>query len=307
MTRMVCLSAPLSGLLCVLCLPGILMCQCQSVAGGSWIEPGGESGNRTFTLSQDVSTGEITGSSYRAICQSTTWPVTGEWLGNGEFTITITNPSPSDPRCVADWVTYTGTVSLPGCDITEDLWAENSEAWGDYLEWTKPSDIPSQETYHADGFDLLSGYRALGYWDMTISTSNGEVNFGGRSITETFPQNGTDACYFPGSSYSAIQKPATPWGTWTVGSIESTPGYFNQYGFDRIGWGTENMVDYYMSERPSRGLSLPCYYTVSQQMKIGTRSGPTVYKNTSIRSGIDVIWVYSQKASQTQTQGWPPE
>jgi hypothetical protein len=104
--------------------------QCRSVAGGTWKDyydgVGGGTGDPTFTLSQDVTTGAITGTYHHSVCQSPNWPVdSGQPNGGGSFTIHVTNPTPSDPVCTSDWFEITINLNTPGCQQGEGTWTSS--------------------------------------------------------------------------------------------------------------------------------------------------------------------------------------
>lgn len=280
--------------------------QCRSVAGGTWIEPGGSAGNRTYTLSQNVSTGMITGTTYRAICQTPTWQVSGQFQGSGGFTLTATNPTPSDPVCTADWFTLEMTLLGPGCERADGTSTNNDGhigvITGEY-EWNKPCDIPSGESVSPSVWGALSPTRTHHGWLQILSAANPEINFGGRVVGEEFPSNGADGCYFAGSIFDPQTKPDP--GAWTVGAVDMIPNStLNIWGRDYVGW-DEDAASYYQVERLTRGLPLACDFTVTQRMNIACNAGPTFYKSGVLRMYIDVTTVGSQRHGVYTSREWP--
>jgi hypothetical protein len=183
----------------------IVFGQCRSVSGGTWTEPNGAGPERTYNLSQNVSTGAITGTTSRSVCQSSTWPVSGQFQSNGTFSITATNPTPGDLVCVADWFTIQMSLNLPGCELGESI---SPSIW---------ATLPPDRTKHG--------------WVQILSALNPEINFGGRAIIEEFPMDGTDGCYFDGSIFSRQTRPDP--GGWIVGFLDLVPSStFNIWGRD---------------------------------------------------------------------------
>jgi hypothetical protein len=102
---------------------------------------------------------------------------------------------------------------------------------------------------------------------------------------------GSDGCWFDGSKYAPFM--AVTGGTWSVGSF----GY-NTTGYDYIGF-----VDpaYYQSERPGRGLSIPCASTIHQSMLIQctTVSADQLYKSNAIQATIGSTYLNETRDGAT--------
>jgi hypothetical protein len=272
---------------------------CQSVAGATWtsIYDG-----RTFSLSQDGAgniTG-ITGNSYKGSCQAFGPVTSGHFNGGGSFSITVTNPSPGDPNCIASWFTFSGTVSSAGCDrVTGDF--VNDWGSGDD-EWTKGCDVPTGEMTSSSGwadFSIYGAFPTVHRWRQTLS---GAVNFGGRNVNETF-NPGTDSCWISGSPYGYYSTPPS-WNTWPVGSVDGAAAT-NQWGNDYVGW-FPDAVNWYRTNRPPNGFPVLCGVTWSQRMNISCTTGGTVfYQGNFMAAQIDTSSVSSARSSESATRLWP--
>jgi hypothetical protein len=205
----------------------LLFAQCQTVAGNTWTEDDGASGQRLFTLNQDYA-GNITGSTYKAVCQSPYWPVTGTFHADGTFSLTATNPSPGDPNCIAGWFTVNGTVNAPNCDNMSGTFTNDIPDTGD-VNWTKSCDVPTGETTASNGWGDASPRGAYPTFALFSQTLQGSVNFGGHTVNETFPTAGQDTCYIAGSPYGPYPTPPS-WNTWSVGLLDFTPSVVNTWG-----------------------------------------------------------------------------
>lgn len=281
--------------------------QCRSVAGGSW-KPyyDGTPGYETITLSQNVTTGAITGTYHVPACQSHYWTiVSGQPNGGGSFTINVTNPTPSDPVCLADWITITVNLNLPGCHQGSGSWINNlppNDPPVQY-EWRKPCDVPTGESISTGAWGPASPTRTHHGWIQVLSAFNPEINFGGRAIIEEFPSNGTDGCHFDGSIFEPNTNPDAT--AWLVGAVNMIPNStLNIWGGDYIGW-DEDAVNYYQVERPSRGLPMACDFTTTQRMNIACDPDPTFYKSGVIRASIDINSVESSRHGPSTSRIWP--
>lgn len=281
--------------------------QCRSVAGGTWQEYyDGSLGANTITLSQDVATGAITGYFHAPACQTKTWPVdSGQPNGNGSFTINVTNPTPNDPVCLADWITIDVSLSTPGCHNASGSWVNNLPPNDPptVYEWKKPCDVPNGETIFASTWAPSAPDRTKHGWRQILTALNPQINFGGRTVIEEFPSNGTDDCYFAGSIFEAQTIPEA--GGWAVGTVDGIANStFNVWGRDYVGW-DEEAVNYYQVERLSRGLPLACHFTVTQHMKIACDEGLIFYKSGTLQMGIDTGSVSSLRHTQFVSKSWP--
>ncbi|HUB33877.1 MAG TPA: hypothetical protein VMA31_12635 [Bryobacteraceae bacterium] len=257
----------------------LLLAQCQTVAGNTWVEDDGGSGQRTYTLSQGPS-GNITGSSYHSICQFPNWPVTGTFtFGNGSFAITASNPSGggvNDP-CPAAWFTVNGSVSGAGCDVVSYASFDNSLGYQGGVNWSKTCDVPTGEQ---STFASWSGTQP--YWANFSQSLSGPVNFGGRTLNETFPVGGSDSCYFLGSAIPPQLYPPN-WGQWTVGFINGITASPNLWGYDAVGWTLDDVV-YYREIRLQQGLPFPCGFSWQQYMNISCSAGSNMYQTNPMSS-----------------------
>jgi hypothetical protein len=276
--------------------------QCRSVAGGTWQEDGGLAGVRTYTLSQNVSTGAITGTTTRAACQAPTWDVSGQFNTGGTFTLHATNPAPWDPVCTASWFTLNYTVRLPGCQHADGSW---TNSWGQTGEdeMNKPCDVPTGESISTGSWGPAYPTRTHHGWIQILTSLNPQINFGGRAIIEEFPSPGTDDCHFAGSMFDPTTNPDP--GAWLVGDVNRIPSStLNIWGGDYIGW-DENVANYYQVHRFTQGFSLPCDFTTTQRMNIACDAGNSFYKSGVIKATVDVGYVGSTRHSQSTSKQWP--
>jgi hypothetical protein len=278
--------------------PVLLFGQCQTIAGHTWTEDDGASGTRTYSLSQD-SAGTISGNTYKASCVSPFWGVTGSFRSDGSFTITAVNPSPGDPVCTSGSFTVTGTVATPGCDTMSGTWTNDSGDSG-LVDWTKACDVPTSETTNDDGWADSAGYPTLYNFMQVLS---GSVNFGGRTVNETFPSQGEDTCYMPGSPFGPYYSPPS-WASWPVGFIDSAPSATNTYGHDQVGW-LPDAITYYRANRPPQGLPFPCGGQWQQQMNISCSTATNFYQANYMAASMDATSISSNRSSGFGYRIWP--
>lgn len=281
--------------------------QCRSVAGGTWTPYyDGVAGYERITLSQNVSTGAITGTYYVPPCQSQNWTiVSGQPNGGGSFTINVVNPTPGTPPCWASWVDITVNLNLPGCQKGSGSWVNDLPPNDPPVayEWRKPCDVPTGESISTGAWGPAFPTRTHHGWIQILTSLNPEINFGGRAIIEEFPTNGTDDCHFADSIFDPNTNPDPT--AWLVGDVNMIPSStLNIWGGDYIGW-DEDAVNYYQVERLSRGLPLPCDFTTTQRMNIACDAGNSFYKSGVIKATIDVVSVGSTRHGQSTSRQWP--
>ena len=115
---------------------------CASVTG-SWTDHEGN----VWSVNQS-STGTVSGTlSAVSGCAATSWPVQGSYIGNGNFTFRVSNPSPphhGDPDfgSCARWAIIQGGMIKPGCHTAVGTW-NNSLSENGTWQGAKPCDIPT--------------------------------------------------------------------------------------------------------------------------------------------------------------------
>lgn len=138
------------------------------------------------------------------------------------------------------------------------------------LQGTNCCTIPTNETSEARGTnDGLTIFR------QTISDS-ANTTFDGRHVREMAGDPPVDNCHFDGSEVDSYHLTG---GTWVVGSSAGVQR--NTWGYDSVGF-RESAIYYYQTERPARGLSLPCTATAFQNMEIECGTDWAVYAPNNI-------------------------
>jgi hypothetical protein len=122
--------------------------------------------------------------------------------------------------------------------------------------------VPTTETTAFDGWDTAGAFgngpdSTLGKWKQTITAPAG-VNFAGETVQEADAGNGSDSCWFAGSSFAPFT--GLSGGTWTVNAD-------NTWGDDFVGW-FPNPVTYYRTQGRA-----PCASTLHQQMTMMCSDG----------------------------------
>jgi hypothetical protein len=177
---------------------------------------------------------------------------------NGNFSLTATYTG-SNSGC-APIINMSGTVTGPGCTAASGSWS-NDRGLSGPLAMTQACQVPMGETVPAfqswstappDTFPV-----AIFYQQLSPATT---YNWGGRTITETFPTNGVDSCWYPGSliGKGGINHPPL------LQTFSS-----NQEGYnDKLGLGTSNASYYRQHGRA------PCGTTLYQTMVMDCPNPP---------------------------------
>ena len=158
-------------------------------------------GGGTWTLSQ-ASNGTITGqflSVTTGSCEgSSNYSVSGNYQGNGQYTVTATYTGSDNINCVSS-LTETGTLAQPGCDHASVSWV-NSQSTHGSANWSSMCVVPDTETTPAfvQWYPAGSSYADF-HQSLIFTRYSASFNWQGRKVTESFPSNGTDNCYFSGS------------------------------------------------------------------------------------------------------------
>jgi hypothetical protein len=149
-----------------------------------------------------------------------------------------------------------------------------------------PLRIPTGET---SIFDIWIGPHA--FWNAVLLPAG--VSFDGRTVKEYAGGVGTDFCHFTGADVDAFDT-VTGGPPWPVRSN-------NDYGADEIGYGT-NQIDYYRIH-----VTLPCYTTIPQSMRINNGLGQDVeYLNHNLIATILSTSVRVQRgAADPVERAWP--
>ena len=183
------------------------------------------------------------------------WEVVGTHSG-GQVEVTALNPTAGMDYFCADYFTYTGPISTPGCNTGAGTWSNptSSGSWG----WEKACAVPSGETTHAtldywvDANNVQDSDGAYFRFRADIFNAGGG-NLSGRQIKETDYATAVDNCWYPDSSVPKVLGVTNP--------FPATLGSDNVYK-DRIGLGAVAIIHYRAANRA------PCAVVVSQRMKI---------------------------------------
>jgi hypothetical protein len=155
--------------------------------------------------------------------------------------------------------------------------------------------------------DFLGTPTAGDFLQTLVTAGNDDGNL----IIESNNALGSDSCSFDGTVPPVTSVSGT---TWTVGQI--TPGYpeaqvvisgHNQWGPDVVGF-SPKAVRYYQLNRPKLGLSIPCGFSLHQNLEIqcvqgGTR---TSYKaNSPLTSTIDATGITNCRSGSCSRFNYP--
>ncbi len=224
----------------------------------------------TYALTRTGS-GQITGTyAVTLFCPGMTFPITGTITGDS-FTISVTGLN-ACPGGGAQWLTYTGFLGQPGCNFAYGNWSNSLNYCGGFRQdnayppigvstiFTKPVDVPTSETTATPTgaqWDTNSGAR----WNQTLVPNTPSGEFEGYAIYEYATGQGTDTCWFAGSSVAKFDAITTPGFAWNVTS-------HNTWGADFIGWNLA-AVRYYRTKK-----RVPCSSSFQQQIVIDCAYAP---------------------------------
>jgi hypothetical protein len=239
-------------------------------------------------------------------CQTTTYSASG-WLtrtpgmpgitpGVLSFTVTASAPQPPSGTCApVPWLRHQGTISNQGCNTGSGTW---NNAWGGSgaFAWSKACEAPNGSPTETTYYNAWSSPSSTTYdWWAQL---NADRNFGGRNVEERDGGGGFDSCWFSGSDFPAFSS--VTGGGWYVGYYA-----YNYWGHDTVGWAA-SAVHYYRSQRPSRGLPLPCTANLNQRMVILCNGGsPIEYKAHGLSATIDASTVGSSRDDKAASKIWP--
>ncbi len=220
-----------------------------------------------FYISQDAN-GNLSGYMTEGGCTpNPDWPITGT-ISSGQFTFTATNNGCSQSS--AAWVTYSGSVGVPGCNYMYGTYTNSVGGSGSFgvddpyptgLPYdTKEVDVPTSETsVTPTGAQWNTDHSAP--WIQTLAPNSPPGEYEYRGIYEYGNGVGTDTCWFKGSSVPVFDTISTPGFAWTVASK-------NTWGTDFIGWNLA-AVRYYRNKK-----RVPCSSTFPQLIVIDAAYSP---------------------------------
>jgi hypothetical protein len=234
---------------------------------GTWTSPEGK-----YTLNQDPD-GKIKGQfvSTGPTCPSgETYEVhqTSASTGNGQFVIAATDLG-NNPKCNSGFVAEP-TISGPGCTTAAVSFTTSSGGSGKETWNYSGCRVPDKET--TPQFLNWSSAPAItaavfGQGLIFTESSSGWYDFGGRTITETFPQAGVDSCHFLGSSIPD-QSVGVAEESGTLTSAGANPIIYP----DTVG-PIQSFVTYYRATSRT-----PCNVTLNQVMVIDCPDGTKPYQ-----------------------------
>jgi hypothetical protein len=197
--------------------------------------------------------------------------VSGVQLG----TVTGGQPNPDCPTNVSASV----TMRQPGCDHGSAI--VSLDGSGIAQEWTSQCFTPTlpYETIRWDSWDDLHSNPMKSVFKATLQPTS--FNFGGRTVTETFPADvqpaDADSCWFPtnGRYLKYVPQQADP--VLLDSSVNNV--YRDAIGpdGDRIGDEGYDLVEFYRS----RGRA-PCAFKATQKMTIDCHTSSPVYKTNAL-------------------------
>jgi len=221
-----------------------------------------------WMLSQD-NKGNISGYLMNQYCTGNQqWPITGT-LNSAQFTFTATNAGCTNSSATS--LTLTGSVGEPGCNYIYGNWTNSlghSGGFGDSNPYptvsdyfTKAVDVPTSEsTAVPTGAQWDTSHGAP--WIQTFAPNTPPGEFEARGVYEYATGQGTDTCWFKGSSVAIFNAITTPGFGWTVSSQ-------NTWGTDFIGWNLA-AVRYYRNKKRA-----PCSSSFQQQLVIDAAYSPS--------------------------------
>jgi hypothetical protein len=213
-------------------------------------------GTGDFTLNQN-SSGSIAGGigTLNGACPDN-YLTTGVMNDQGGFSLTSTDETSPSLGCTST-LYMSGKVSGAGCTVASGSWHNTSSQSGSF-NMTHECFVPTGETNQVfQGFvqrtNTINGvtavYEAAAFLMQLAPLS---FNWGGRAVSETFPQPPQDGCWFPGSAVPQLVTIASK----TV-TVDST-GRYNDYIGPKV-----NDLTYYRQKGRT-----PCSITTQQVMTV---------------------------------------
>lgn len=230
-------------------------------------------------------------------CPSTAhYTISGEYWGSGNFGFTAYfhddgnpfHPQGQNPGCV-NTVSFTGTLQKPGCNNASGSWNNSGGGSGTYT-MTHACFVPSAETTpQVTGWGGDGVYPTSAVFHQSIIAT--DFDWGGRTISETFPQDGIDTCWWPGSKYTQTLR-GIPWAPITF-DRGAPSGYYDAVGM------SPTVADYYRKQGKS-----PCGFTLYQRMTIDCPNGNTPYITNTLYLGVEPTTVTNKRAGVPATEVW---
>lgn len=259
-------------------------------ATGQWQTSGG--GQISLTQTGSVIQGTL--SPENPICPSWTYIRTaGAFLGNGSFTVTFQWGDAWGGRPVQcpKTISYTGAIQKPGCNKATIGWQSEFPQNSGQFYAQQSCRLPSETT------PQFVQWGGVGYQDTQAafvqSYTPTDYNWGGRTVSESFPQLGYDSCWFYGSDYPAFVQGIPHAPTTLTGAVPTGSR-------DTIGM-SPAVVNFYRR----RGKT-PCGFTVYQTMSIDCAApqGTTAFKTHPLFLGAEYMTVTSGRAGIEASRIW---
>ncbi len=146
------------------------------------------------------------------------------------------------------------------------------------------TDLPAVETPTPQGWSLGpsglgSQYPTIGLWERAFPLLNGFVGFAGRFVYEQAGTGTTDTCWVP------LSPTAKATGVTGGGWFVTQNGH---WGYDGVGMRSQG-VDWYQ-----KNVTLPCHFTLVQDMYIDGRTQPYKYTTNQLTFEIQATKIYSE-------------
>jgi hypothetical protein len=251
--------------------PVILQPPVNQTNAGAWHW----AGTGDFVLRYQNSNGSIAGSleSYGSQCGDT-YNTTGGINAQGGFNLTSTDATSPSLGCTST-LYMSGTVSGAGCTVASGSWHNTSNLSGSF-SMTHECYVPTGETNQVfTGWEQNQNPNGAVYESARFLMQLAPLtfNWGGRTVSETFPQPANDGCWFQGSAVPKLVSIPT-----ANVRLDSTGRYGDVIG-PVIG-PVVNAVQYYRQHART-----PCSETTQQVMVIdcpNLPANPTYFTNTQI-------------------------
>jgi len=227
--------------------------------------------------------GQFNVSSAQQCPTNETYKLSGTYQGNGKFSVTGTYNG-SNPGCATSFV-YSGTISGPGCATAAMSWSNSANLAGTST-WTAQCQHPTGESQITfTGFSTQPSQTSVASFHQILAPF--VVNFidwGGRTVTETFPANtSTDTCNFAASAIPPLTPKAAPPLT-----LASGAGYNDNIGVN------DTVVKYYRNVGRT-----PCSFTDKQVMVIDCPTSNDPYATNTLVTKLDDLTVTDSRAGVT--------
>jgi hypothetical protein len=227
-----------------------------------------------FDLDQD-SNGRIIGGLGQPNCAPTeSYSTTGAMNNSGGFSLTSTEQG-STFGC-ASTLNMSGKLSGAGCTVASGSWSNSGGLAGSF-NMTHGCYVPTGETNQVfKGFQSRTqggGVYEVAVFQMQVAPLT--FNWGGRTVSETFPQPANDGCWFPGSLAAKVITPAAGnspidsdgiYGD-AIGPVADAVQYYREKGRTPCTITTQQVLVIDCPNPPAN----PTYFTVTQIDAIGPR------------------------------------